>query len=68
VLITYFCLRAAMGSRTVPKWYLPFSAVFLVLVCLSVLFVKQHVLVDIPSGFLVGEISVQLAGLGKERE
>ena len=68
VLITYFCLRAAMGSRTVPKWYLPFSAVFLVLVCLSVLFVKQHVLIDIPSGILVGEISVQLAGLGKERE
>lgn len=68
VLITYFCLRCAVGSRTVPKWYLPFSAVFLVLVCLSVLFVKQHVLVDIPSGILVGEISVQLAGLGKERE
>ena len=68
VLITYFCLRAAMGSRTIPKWYLPFSAVFLVLVCLSVLFVKQHVLVDIPSAILVGELSVRLAGLGKERE
>ena len=68
VLITYFCLRCAMGSRTIPKWYLPFSAVFLVLVCLSVLFVKQHVLVDIPSAILAGELSVRLAGLGKERE
>lgn len=68
VLITYFCLRCAVGSRTVPKWYLPFSAVFLMLVCLCVLFVKQHVLFDIPSAILAGELSVQLAGLGKERE
>lgn len=68
VLITYFCIRAAMGSRIVPKWYLPVSWVFLVLVCLCILFVKQHVLADIPSAILVAEISVRLAGLGKERE
>ena len=68
VLITYFCLRSAMGSRTIPRWYYPFAVVFLVLVCLSILFVKQHVLADIPSAILVGEISIQLAGLGKERE
>ena len=68
VLITYFCIRAAMGSRIVPKWYLPASWVFLALVCLCILFVKQHVLADIPSALLVGELSVRLAGLGKERE
>ena len=68
VLITYFCIRAAMGSRIIPRWYFPASWVFLVLVCLCILFVKQHVLADIPSGILIGEISVQLARLGKERE
>ena len=68
VLITYFCIRAAMGSRIVPKWYLPVSWVFLALVCLCILFVKQHVLADIPSAILVAELSVRLAGLGKERE
>ena len=68
VLITYFCIRAAMGSRIVPKWYLPASWVFLALVCLCILFVKQHVLADIPSAILVGELSVRLAGLGKERK
>ena len=68
VLITYFCIRAAMGSRIVPKWYLPVSWVFLALVCLCILFVKQHVLADIPSAILVGELSVRLAGLGKERK
>ena len=68
VLITYFCIRAAMGSRIVPRWYLPASWVFLALVCLCILFVKQHVLVDIPAAILVAELSVRLAGLGKERE
>ena len=68
VLITYFCIRAAMGSRIVPRWYLPASWVFLALVCLCVLFVKQHVLADIPAAILVAELSVRLAGLGKERE
>ena len=68
VLITYFCLRAAMGSRIIPRWYFPFAVVFLLLVCLCILFVKQHVLADIPSAVVVGELSVQLAGLGKERE
>ena len=68
VLITYFCIRAAMGSRMVPKWYYSVSWVFLALVCLCVLFVKQHVLADIPAAILVAELSVRLAGLGKERE
>lgn len=68
VLITYFCIRAAMGSRIIPRWYFPAAWFFLVLVCLCILFVKQHVLADIPSAVLVAELSVQLAGLGKERE
>ena len=68
VLITYFCIRAAMGSRIIPRWYFPFAVVFLLLVCLCILFVKQHVLADIPSAVVVGELSVQLAGLEKERE
>lgn len=68
VLITYFCIRAAMGSRMVPKWYYSVSWVFLALVCLCVLFVKQHVLADIPAAILVAELSVRLAGLGNERE
>ena len=68
VLITYFCIRAAMGSRIVPGWYFPVSWAFLVLVSLCILFVKQHVVADIPSGILIGELSVRLAGLGKARE
>ena len=33
--------------------------VFTVLVCLSVLFVKQHALIDLPAAFLIAELSLQ---------
>ena len=38
------------------KWS---TFVFLILVCLSILFVKQHALVDIPAAILVGEFFCQ---------
>jgi hypothetical protein len=68
VLITYFCIRAGMGGRIIPRWYFPASWVFLVLVCLCILFVRQHVLADIPSAVVIAELSVRLARLGGERE
>ena len=63
VLITYFCGRGAFGSTAVPKWYGWISAVFFLLVCCSVVLVKQHVLVDIPAGIAAGELALQCARL-----
>ena len=34
---------------------------FLLLVCASILLVKQHLVVDVPAGVLVSEIPLQLA-------
>lgn len=68
VLITYFILRAAKGCRLFPKWFFPASAVFLVLVCLCILFVKQHVVADIPAGIVIAELAVQLVLRRKEKE
>lgn len=68
VLVTYFCLRAAKGCRLFPKWFFPAGSVFLILVCLSILFLKQHVIDDIPAGIAVGELSLQLGLFRKERE
>ena len=61
VLISYFCWRGTMGCRRIPRWYRWFNFVFLILVCLSILFVKQHALVDIPAAILIGELALQLA-------
>lgn len=65
VLISYFCWRGTMGCKRIPGWYRRFNFVFLILVCLSVLFVKQHVLLDIPAAIVIGEVSLRLAGRGR---
>ena len=58
VLASYFCWRGTWGCRRIPGWHKGASFCWLVLVCLSILFVKQHALVDIPAAVIVAEISL----------
>ena len=60
VVISYLCWRGTMGCKRIPKWYQWFNLVFLILVCFSVLFVKQHVLVDIGVAIIVTEAALQI--------
>ena len=62
VMITYFCWRGAMGCRRLPRWFVHLQLGILLCVCLSILFVKQHVAADIPPAILIGELSLQLGG------
>ena len=61
VICSYYCWRAIWDTEGIPLWYRRFNFVFLLLVCCSILFVKQHVFVDIPAGVLVSELPLQLA-------
>ena len=61
VICSYYCWRAIWDTEGIPLWYRRFNFVFLLLVCCSILFVKQHVFVDIPAGVLVSEVPLQLA-------
>ena len=61
VMASYFCWRALRESRRVPCWYRYFNFIFMIMVCLSILFVKQHALVDIPAAVIVAELSLQAA-------
>ena len=61
VICSYYCWRAIYDTEGIPLWYRRFNFVFLLLVCCSILFVKQHVFVDIPAGILAAEIPLQLA-------
>ena len=63
VLITYFCWRETIRCTGIPWWYKLFSFIFFLCVCCSVLFVKQHALVDVPCGVIVGEFALQCARL-----
>ena len=63
VLVSYFCWRGTLGCRKIPAWYKVFNFVFLVLVCCSILLIKQHVVVDIPVAIVVSELSLHLTSL-----
>ena len=63
VMISYFCWRGTFGCRKIPGWYKAFNFIFLLLVCCSILFVKQHALIDIPAAFVIGELALQLGRL-----
>lgn len=67
VMITYFCWRGSMGCEKLPKWFSTLQFGILICVCLSILFVKQHVLADIPAAIAVGEPALQLAKLLPEK-
>ena len=59
-MVSYFVWRGTLGCKKVPLWYKVFNFVFLVLVCLSILFVKQHVIVDIPAALIISESAIRI--------
>ena len=63
VMVTYYCFRGAWECGQFSRRSLVAFFVFFVLVCGSVVLVKQHALIDIPCGILVGELSLTLARL-----
>jgi hypothetical protein len=61
VLASYFCWRGTVGCRAIGRGEKILFFVFFLLVCLSVLFVRQHVLADIPTAVLTAELCLLLA-------
>ena len=61
---SWMCVRPLLDKDTgyVPAWYKLFSLVFTILICLSTLFTRQHVLVDVFAGILLGEIVWVMSG------
>ena len=58
---SWVCFRGVLGDRRIPKWYQSFSGVFAILVCLSTLFTRQHVLADVFAGVLLAEMLIRAA-------
>lgn len=55
---SYMCVRPLFSRefKSFPLSYKLFSLVFTLLICLSTLFTRQHVIVDVFAGILLGEI------------
>lgn len=59
--ISYFATRYVLKCKKIPKWYKTLSVVMTILICFSVVFTKQHVILDIPGGLFVAEICSQIS-------
>lgn len=62
-LESWLCFRCAVRLKKPASWYAPAMLAFTLLVFASTVLVKQHALIDIPAGILVGEIGLALSRL-----
>ncbi len=61
---SYICARVALQSKKSSKFYKVFSVVLALLVFASTVFTKQHILIDIPAGIILAELSVFIISRG----
>lgn len=59
--ISWLCYIGVRGNKTVPRWVRSFALVFSILVFLSTLTTRQHVIIDIFAGVLLAELCYFLA-------
>ncbi len=67
-LESYAVFRGAIGLKKTPKWYLPVMLFFSIGVFASTVFLKQHVIIDIPAGILVFELGLLITKLTRSDE
>lgn len=67
-LVSWFCFIGIRGKKGIPLWYQIFSCIMAVLVFISTLTTKQHVLVDIAGGVILAEICFRLGHCTKIAE
>ena len=58
-LLAYIVFRQSFYCDNVKPWMKALAGVITVLVCLSTVFVKQHVVLDIIGGLFCGELAMQ---------
>ena len=60
-LVSWFCYIGLRGRKEIPLWYRGASLVMAVLVCISTLTTKQHVVIDVFGGVFLAEICYRAA-------
>lgn len=54
-LVSWFCYIGIRGNKNIPVWYRGLSCIMALLVCISTLLTKQHVIIDVIGGVLLAE-------------
>lgn len=55
-LVSWFCYVGLRGRKQIPFWYRCFSCIMAILVCVSTLLTKQHVIIDVAGGIILAEV------------
>lgn len=61
-LVSWLCYIGIRGKEEIPIIYRRASCVFAILVCISTVTVKQHVIADVIAGVLLAEVSFKVVG------
>lgn len=60
-LVSWYCFAGIRNEKSISKLYKLFSLVFTILIFMSTVLVKQHILIDIPVGVFVAEVAWQVS-------
>ena len=55
-LVSWLCYIGIRHRKEIPVWYRRFSGIMAVLICISTLTTRQHVIVDVAGGVILAEI------------
>lgn len=61
VLVSWYCYIGLRNINAIPKWYRYFSLFTAIMICISTLATKQHVLVDVFAGIVLAELTWQIS-------
>ena len=60
-LVSWYCFAGLRKCKTIPLWYRYVSLLIALMICISTLTTRQHVLVDVFGGVLLAELTWQFA-------
>lgn len=60
-LVSWYCFAGLRNCKTIPAWYRYFSLFIAIMICISTLTTKQHVIIDVLGGVFLAEATWQLS-------
>lgn len=61
VLVSWYCFAGLRNNKTIPAWYRYFSLFMAVMISISTLTTKQHVIADVIAGVVLAELTWQFS-------
>ncbi|AAK79457.1 membrane-associated phospholipid phosphatase [Clostridium acetobutylicum] len=60
-LVSWYCFAGIRNCKTIPVWYRYLSLFIAIMICVSTLTTKQHVIIDVFGGVILAELTWQLS-------